>query len=110
MKALDKAGREVRPGDLIIYGHALGRCAGLRYGKVLAITWKTAFYRGEKKEPHFTVQGVDTDWSDWDHRGQPELCGRKGTLQYGSRILVLERDQVPMAVLELLDSVEVEDG
>ena len=33
----DKTGTEIKEGDFIVYGHALGRCAGLRIGKVLAI-------------------------------------------------------------------------
>jgi hypothetical protein len=33
----DKSGRELEPGDFIVYGHALGRCAGLRYGVVLEV-------------------------------------------------------------------------
>jgi hypothetical protein len=107
----DKSGRLIQPGDLIVYGHALGRCAGLQYGKVLAVNWKDERvydYRTNKwdedaRVPHFTVQGVDQDWS----HEEPKLLKRKGTLQFGDRILVVEREQVPMTVLELLDSVSL---
>lgn len=33
----DKLGHPITEGCLIAYGHALGRCAGLRIGKVLKI-------------------------------------------------------------------------
>jgi hypothetical protein len=107
MTALDKAGNEIRVGDLIIYGHALGRCAGLRYGKVMKITWKeerqydhsTNKWRLEMV-PHFQVQGVDDDWS---HQ-EAKLNKRKGTLMFGTRILVLDRKQVPETALKTVEA------
>lgn len=105
--AIDKAGRELKPGDLIIYGHSLGRCAGLQYGKILAVKFKDdRKYNFKTREhedikvPHYTVQGVD---GDWGHQ-EPKLR-KKGTLQFGDRILAVYRDQVPGAILDLLDSI-----
>lgn len=64
----DKAGVKVVPGDFIIYGHALGRCAGLRYGKVLALVPHPKSYFGcEQKagdrECRLRIIGVNDDWS-----------------------------------------------
>lgn len=99
----DKLGRVIHAGDIIAYGHAFGRCAGLRIGKVLAIKMVGSKPWEYKKEPqaHFTVRGVDDDWPE---RG-PELCAKNGTLMYADRIIVLDRAQVPAAYLELLDGV-----
>jgi hypothetical protein len=98
----DKVGNELQPGDLIIYGHALGRCAGLRYGKVLyAKESKSAW--SDKTKNNLRVQGVDDDWSHM----KPELA-KPGTLQFSTRILKVRRDQIPANVLALLDGVNVE--
>ncbi len=42
-KIYDKSGREINIGDYIVYGLALGRCAALRFGKVLDIKFKTKY-------------------------------------------------------------------
>lgn len=120
----DKAGRTVKPGDLIVYGHALGRCASLQYGKVLAITSqrKTAYHWDSKTKEHHSreydhaklkVKGVrfEDNWS-----GLPEGSGwrdnevaelRAGVLEFSSRVLKVTRDQIPQLVLEALDKIEV---
>ena len=33
----DILGREIKAGCIIVYGHALGRCAALKIGKVLKV-------------------------------------------------------------------------
>lgn len=83
----DKSGREVQAGDLIVYGHAMGRASGLRYGKVLEIDAK-----GRVK-----VQGVDTDW----YADKAKLC-KPGLLYFGERLLVVTVEQVPLKVLQRL--------
>lgn len=121
----DKAGFVLKPGDLIVYGHALGRCAGLQYGKVLAIT-------SQKK--HAYVHNKETgkyDSIEYDHAklkvngiafhdnqsNQPEDTRfwrsdmaeplRVGTLEYSSRVLKVSRSQIPAPVLKALDGIEV---
>jgi hypothetical protein len=93
----DKAGRELRPGDLIVYGHALGRCAGLRYGRILAVQPG----KSSPESMRLRVQGVDDD-TNWSGLG-PRLCN-PGTLSFEGRVLRVEREQVPSAVLSLLDA------
>jgi hypothetical protein len=78
---IDKAGRNVIVGDYIVYGHNLGRCAGLRFGKVLKIAVITETWHGDE-EWRITVQEVDDDWSFEDLR----LC-RKGCLNFPNRIM-----------------------
>jgi hypothetical protein len=91
----DKAGINLKSGDLIIYGHALGRCAGLQYGKILEIvhtkTWN------DKPIEKVRVQGVDTDW-DFE---KPRLL-RPSCLQFSERILKITQNQMPKEIRELL--------
>lgn len=94
----DKSGRDINPGQWIIYGHALGRCAGLQYGVVLDVKPSKGYH--SKGKDCCTVQGVD---SDWGHR-KPSLL-RKGTLYFGERILCVYPTQVPEAVRDLLIKV-----
>lgn len=106
---LDKSGREIKPGDTIVYGHVLGRSGALQYGKIIALKQVSApkwNYTTNQEEgvpvTHFTVQGV----SYYDEESKPSLL-RRGTLQFGDRILVLHEDQVPASVRELLATVEI---
>lgn len=97
---LDKIGRPIFVGDYIAYGHALGRCAGLRIGLVLNIKEPTPENTPswEAKGWRITVIGIDDDWEY-----KPiELNARKGTLGYPNRILVL--DTVPEAYKALFRS------
>lgn len=104
---LDKAGQEIKSGCIIVYGHALGRCAGLRFGKVLAAK---SFDNGKNHhitecntDYRITVWGIDDDWA---HRG-PNLLSKKSTLMFPDRILVLTETQVKPEIKALLDTVQV---
>lgn len=110
LQPLDKSGREIHSGDLIIYGSALGRSATLQYGKIVAIKFKSdREFNRDKKEwedvevPRYTVQGVST----WSWASENASLLQKGTLSFGDRILILHRDQLPKAVLDILDGVIV---
>lgn len=88
-KPTDKVGKEIKVGSFVVYGHALGRCAGLRIGKILEIRSPKTDYN--KEAIHFSVQGVDDDWNF----KPPHVC-RKGTLQFPDRILVIPEKSVPV--------------
>jgi hypothetical protein len=115
-KFIDKAGREVLPGDYIIYGHALGRCAGLQYGRVVAVIPPAGDqYRGVCAK--IRVRGVDANdnWlgysgygSGW-RAGELELL-KPGTLSFPSRVLKVEPHQIPEAIWKLLDQVEFQSN
>lgn len=127
----DRLGQIIGIGSIIAYGHALGRCAGLQLGKVLAVktivipahytTWEWAKVtypeptrRVELAEPkmtaparreyRITVWGVDEDWGG---KYKPFLTSRKGTLQYPDRMIVISTDKVPMDVAELVKDVTI---
>ncbi len=82
----DKIGQEIKVGDLIAYGHALGRCAGLRIGKVL------------EAGPKLVVWGVDDDWS----REKPRLLSKKSRLFYPDRCVVLDWGNCKESIRALL--------
>lgn len=94
MKFVDKAGREILPGDLIVYGHALGRSAALQYGKALEIL----------PDGRLRVQGVEDAFEAGKYK-RPASLLRPGFLKFGNRVLKVDRSQTPMDVLILLDSV-----
>lgn len=102
-KILDKLGNEIKPGCYIVYGHALGRCAGLRMGKVLAVATKPPPY-GIILGYKITVWGVDDDWS-YSNR-QPQLLSKKSTLQFPDRMIVLDHSMIPKNIMELFDSIK----
>lgn len=109
----DKTGRQVLPGDYIIYGHALGRCAGLQYGRVIAVLPPT-------RDPYMgvcakiRVRGVDADdnylgYSKYEtrtYRSGTKLL-KPGTLCYPSRVLKVELHQIPEAIWNLLEQIEI---
>lgn len=96
----DKSGRELQVGDYIIYGSLLGRCAGLKYGKIMELTeakvdtWKTE-HEGRLK---IKIVSVNDNWSHLE----PELC-KPGYLEFSERILKITKSQIPVVVLYLLD-------
>ena len=71
----DKIGQEVKVGDTIAYGHALGRCAALRIGKVLKIELIDSSWA-------IQVQGIDDDGLGL------RLC-KPGALQFPDRVVKL---------------------
>lgn len=88
---LDKADQEVRVGDFIAYGHALGRSAGLQFGRVEAIFkikrkpghWEDKRGETECYDWRITVRGVD-DHHDWR---ESTLNWRLGTLMFRERTI-----------------------
>ena len=114
----DKIGQQIKLGSIVVYGHALGRCAALQLGKILSIkvTYKTAhrcigqdmekgwqYEEYEQPEYRFSVQGVNMH-DNWSPDETPSLL-RKGTLQFPSRIIVLDPAVIPEKIRTLLDSV-----
>jgi len=116
-KFLDKSGRQIFPGDYIIYGHALGRCAGLQYGRVLEVI---PAVRGDRYAHSFgicakiKVRGVNAhdNWFGYTKQANGYMVGKvellkPGTLAFPSRVLKIEMYQIPEAVLLELEKIEV---
>lgn len=98
---IDKSGREVKVGDFIVYGHNLGRCAGLRFGKVLKIEKTAHPWRDDEDEWKIGVQGIDDDWNTDINDAK---AARKGTLLFPERILGIN-NIIPEHYKELLSEV-----
>lgn len=83
---LDKLGKEIKEGCYIIYGHALGRSAGLAFGKVISVsTGEKKYYNGGSYTVYkIKIRGVDDDWK------VPKLLSRDSILQYPDRIVVID--------------------
>lgn len=99
MGVLDKANQEIIPGKFIIYGHALGRCAGLRFGRVIEV--KNPEPTGNQYNPYtygIKIRGVDYEWRQTT---EPSLLKRDSTLFFPDRIIVLHDNQVPEEVKKL---------
>lgn len=135
-KPYDKLGREIKVGDIICYGHALGRCAALRVGKVLKVT--------HRKEEHHPMLGgklwtrntwvngscvinpdkpdgtiVDHEWtlsvigldndsnrSAWNVDAKATLCSTKGNLMFPERCLVLDPATLSQEVRDVLGPID----
>lgn len=96
----DKAGNGVAVGDYIAYGHNLGRCAGIRFGKVLKIECEVPPpVDGRTRQTAWWIRVVGVD-DDWQHN-TPALCKGCGTLGYPTRIL-RANSFIPQYALELL--------
>lgn len=109
-KLYDKNGREIKVGDYIVYGHAIDRSAGLRFGRVLKIKIGTGReVWGRPEGTAITVIGVVDDRYSLDKdrnlvRQPPELLSRVGTLMYPERIIVLDGKDMLLPVRRLLDT------
>lgn len=101
---VDKAGRPLLPGDFIVYGHALGRCAGLRYGKVLEIVEKESPYC---KEITTKVRVIGAN-DDWCHT-PAQLLSHPSMLLYSERVLRISEEQIPDKVLKLLKGFSLKE-
>jgi len=82
---LDKSGREVKVGDYIIYGHALGRCAGLKWGKVLKIVKNKEQEDNVYDSGCWAINVIGIEEKRWSK--SPYELSRKGTLNFPSRII-----------------------
>lgn len=84
----DKFGREVKPGDLILYGHMIGRSAGTRVGRVRRIS----------AQGRLIVRGLDDD-TPWEV--QPNL--KDGVLRFPERAVVIPDGLAPAWMLKMLE-------
>ena len=95
----DKAGQTVKRGDYIVYGSLLGRCAALKFGKVINIKCGPGYYNNDSLLWSITVASIEHSWGT----DQMEPCEKNGTLQFPNRIVKF--DNLPQNYKNLLDSV-----
>lgn len=93
-KCYDKLDREITVGSFIIYGTLLGRCAALRVGRVEEVRKvKKEWQKDEDAKWHITVTGVNERFSWKDQCVKCEL-GKKGTLQFPDRCVVIDKSDL----------------
>jgi hypothetical protein len=91
----DKIGNEITVGCFIAYGHNLGRCAGLRIGRVESVNVKSekAIWDEGKiiDTSTVTVLSVDDDWGNEDENvwNTPHILEKRSTLFFPNRMIVL---------------------
>ncbi len=120
----DLVGREIKPGVIIAYGHAIGRSAGLRIGKVIDVLayaamryeYVTPYVYGQPtpnrvliedtKNPDWrvTVQGFNTGWNA-NQTATP--LARLSTLMYPARMVVIGENttDLPDRAESLIDAI-----
>lgn len=102
---LDKLGQEIKAGDYIAYGHALGRCAGLRIGRVVAPPKRVPHkWRDDEETFRITIWGVDQESIVEDWRG---LLSKKSTLMFPDRLIVLDPEKVPQNIKNLYKDIPI---
>jgi hypothetical protein len=112
----DKLGQEIKAGVWIIYGHNLGRCAGLRIGKVLAAEMGESSFNGVptpwNRQDRITVWGLNDDSVEYakfhpnDTWSQPKPLQHKSTLLYAARCLVVPVDLIPESYRKMIEEKE----
>jgi hypothetical protein len=103
----DKLDQDIRVGSYIAYGHALGRCAAIKIGRVLKLTSKPDDPITCSSSPHrLTVVGIEDDLV-WIGRDKyPPKLSKIGTLLYPDRVLVLNPSMLTPEYKALLDAFE----
>lgn len=102
----DLIGQEIKPGSIIAYGHALGRCAGLKIGKVLDVQTTRQERPGYKDYVTYRirVRGIEELWNYKDGVRQLEVT-KIGTLQFPNRMIVIDKLTLSDNYQELLDKI-----
>lgn len=87
----------------MVYAVTIGRSGSLAYGKVLGIT----------ANGKLRVHKVESQ-RDWDARPRdvyiPTLARKPSLLMYGTRVLMIQPDQVPPEYLPVFDAIRPLEG
>lgn len=98
----DLTEREIFVGDYIVYSALWGRCAVLKYGKVVGLVEKKHEWRADEIEYKAKVVTVDRDHND---QWRAQANGRPITLGFLDRMMVVSPDQVPGEARAVIDGV-----
>jgi len=102
----DKTGRDIKPGDFLVVGHAAGRTSTLKFLKVAGVNIPQQSIRALetlKWRRDFNYQRIPPDptqkprGSDYTH------------LTYPSRMLIVDRHVIPKEVAAVLDRAELNE-
>ena len=95
----DICGKVISVGDYILYATSLGRSPALKFGFVLDFKPPLYSYEGEAR---IKVIGVNTNYSTVHRAGRANSMA--AWLRFPQRIVVITEEDVPAAVLELMDT------
>jgi len=97
----DKLGQDIKVGDYIAYGAALGRCSTIHLGRVLELTQsKVTEWHHDKPTPKLKVRACTNH--SWDETRGMQLLSKPVSLGFFERLVVLHPDTVPQNIKELL--------
>jgi hypothetical protein len=99
---LDKIGKEIKPGVIVAYGHALGRCAAIQIGLVLEVREGEPFGKYQtatKDAARIKVRGFNRGerWSSWEEDKKWKPLNKDSYLWFPDRCIVLT--EIPDAEL-----------
>jgi hypothetical protein len=120
LSILDKIGQKIQRGSIIIYGHALGRSAALKIGKVMGIipkelTETKRVWRNNQavwEDTPFTafrISVIGLEYLDNEEDFNPALIptvGKKSTLYYSSRVVGIDPACFPKSIKDVLDTIK----
>lgn len=96
---LDKANREIKVNDYIVYGTLLGRSAALKFGKVVSIEELKEESSNYNSNCRIRVLGVEEEFS-WKVN---KWRLTNGTLSFSNRTVVIPGEILPKDIKDLLD-------
>ncbi len=102
----DKLGQPILVGSYIAYGHALGRCAAIKIGRVLKVATLPKKELSSVSPHRITVVGIDDDLVWVDPKRYPPKLSKVGTLMYPDRVIILKPSIIPTEYRALLDAFE----
>lgn len=100
----DMFGREIKPGDYIVYAGLADRSAVLRAGQVIELTHSKPQWDGQEVVPKIKVKS----WNNFRAQGYSDEGDRSGrqkdvTLEFFDRIVVVDKSQVSDKIISDLD-------
>lgn len=98
---IDKSGKPLAPGDLVVYAVTLGRVGSLAYGKVLGITANGKLRVHKVEKPWYAPPGETP---------VPQPARKPSLLMYGERVLMIQPDQVPPEFVPVFDAIRPLEG
>lgn len=108
MKAhVDITGREIKPGDWIVYSASGGRSALLKFGRVATLgTGKPASYYAKDNDKYIGVVSLDY-WDGHLDRWNVQNNGKPVRLTISERVLIVPAENVPERARKLLEGGEM---
>lgn len=110
-RVYDMFGRQLHPGDAILYGYNVSRSAAIKVGKILKIDFPDPgqpLHRAANRLHRIRVAGITREFLNFQDRYQTSLkVGHPGTLLFPGDIIRIEADILPPAYRDVFDQVHL---